>query len=49
MDLRKVSAVREWLVSYLVKQLWSLLEFATYYNCFIAQYSKIIAPLTELL
>ena len=47
MDPSKVSAVREWLVPKLIKQLQTCLGFANYYNYFIAHYSKIISPLTE--
>ena len=49
MDPSKMSAVIDWLLPYLVRQLQLILGFASYYNCFIADFLKIIALPNELL
>ncbi|CAI7892550.1 unnamed protein product [Closterium sp. NIES-53] len=48
-DPRKLEAIKKWKVPGNVKELQQFLGFANYYNRFVPQYAKIIAPLTNLL
>ena len=49
MDENKVRAIREWSVPSKLKELRSFLGLANYYRQFIKGYSKMVAPLTDLL
>lgn len=49
MDGRKVQAITEWPAPTKVPELRSFLGLANYYRKFIKGYSKIVAPLTDLL
>ena len=49
MDENKVRAIREWSEPSKLKELRSFLGLANYYRRFIKGYSKIVAPLTDLL
>ncbi|CAI7737760.1 unnamed protein product [Closterium sp. NIES-53] len=48
-DPKKIEAVRTWKTPENVKELQQILGFANYYNRFIPNYTKIAAPLTDLL
>lgn len=48
MDPAKVNAIQEWRVPHSVKDVQSFLGFANFYRRFIAGYSAIAAPLTNL-
>ena len=47
-DLAKVQAVQDWKVPTSVMEVRSFLGLAGYYRCFILQFAKIAAPLTNL-
>jgi len=49
MDERKVDAIRNWPSPSTVKELQRFLSFASFYRCFIQNYSSITSPLTSLL
>ncbi|CAI7815552.1 unnamed protein product [Closterium sp. NIES-53] len=49
MDPRKIEAVKMWKLPENVKELHQFLGFANYYNRFVPQYTRIAAPLTNLL
>ena len=49
MDENKVRAIREWSEPSILKELRSFLGLANYYRRFIKGYSKMVAPLTDLL
>ena len=49
MDENKVRAIREWSEPSKLKELRSFLGLANYYRRFIKGYSKMVAPLTDLL
>ena len=49
MDENKVRAIREWSKPSKLKELRSFLGLANYYRRFIKGYSKMVAPLTDLL
>ncbi|KAK3508339.1 hypothetical protein QTP70_022084 [Hemibagrus guttatus] len=49
MDERKVTAVKDWPIPTLVKELQRFLGFANFYRHFIQGYSSITSPLTSLL
>ncbi|KAL5544161.1 hypothetical protein UlMin_007945 [Ulmus minor] len=49
MDMKKVRAIQEWKTPANVKELRSFLGLANYYRRFLEEYSKTVAPLTELL
>ncbi|KFY29935.1 hypothetical protein V493_02205 [Pseudogymnoascus sp. VKM F-4281 (FW-2241)] len=48
MDPKKVSAVLDWPTPTTVKEVQAFLGFANFYRRFIAGYSKVAQPLTEL-
>lgn len=48
-DLKKVTAILEWLEPANIKQLRSFLGLTGYYRCFIQHYGEIARPLTNLL
>ena len=47
-DPTKVQAIQDWKVPTLVTEFCSFLGLAGYYKCFIPQFAKIAAPLTNL-
>ncbi|KAL5582147.1 hypothetical protein UlMin_014589 [Ulmus minor] len=49
MDMKKVRAIQEWKTPANVKELRLFLGLANYYRRFVEEYSKMAAPLTELL
>ncbi|KAA3477224.1 reverse transcriptase [Gossypium australe] len=49
MDEDKIWAIVDWKLPTKVTKLWSFLGLTIYYRCFIKGYSKITAPLTNLL
>ena len=49
MDENKVWVIKEWSEPYKLKELRSFLRLANYYRRFIKGYSKMVAPLTNLL
>ncbi|KAL5554916.1 hypothetical protein UlMin_037152 [Ulmus minor] len=49
MDMKKVRAIQEWKTPTNVKELCSFLGLANCYRQFVEDYSKMVAPLTELL
>lgn len=49
MDGRKIEAILDWPSPSKVPELRSFLGLANYYRKFIQGYSKIVAPLTDLL
>ncbi|MGH7240161.1 MAG: hypothetical protein ACREHG_08900, partial [Candidatus Saccharimonadales bacterium] len=48
MDPSKVSAGLNWPTPWNIKDIQSFLGFANFYCCFIADYSRIVKPLTNL-
>ena len=48
-DPNKVAAIKDWPAPTLVKELSIFLGMCGYYQCFIRNYAKIVAPLTALL
>lgn len=47
-DPEKVKAIAEWPIPETRKQLHRFLGFANFYRCFIKNYSRRVAPLTQL-
>ena len=48
MDLKKVKAVRDWLIPKNVKDMQSFIGLANYYRRFVRDFGKVAAPLTNL-
>src|SRR5258708_205994 len=48
MDLMKVAVIQSWLEPQNVRNVQSFLRFANFYHCFIADYSQLTLPLTNL-
>src|SRR5262249_37535312 len=48
MDNQKVKAVLDWKAPRSVKEVQQFLGFANFYRCFIKDFSKIAAPITDL-
>src|SRR5258708_29505800 len=48
MDLTKVAAIQSWLELWNVRDVQSFLGFANFYRRFIADYSQLTLPLTNL-
>ena len=48
MDLAKVAAIQNWPEPQNVCDMQSFLGFANFYHCFIADYSQMTLPLTNL-
>jgi hypothetical protein len=49
MEPGRITTIREWPEPKSIKELLTFLGFANFYRRFIARYSKIVVPLTELL
>ena len=49
MDPQKIATITKWPIPIKLKQVQSFLEFANFYYCFIANFSKIIKSLTHLI
>jgi hypothetical protein len=48
MDLEKITTIQDWEAPCNIKDIRVFLGFATFYHCFVQNYSKIIQPLTLL-
>jgi hypothetical protein len=48
-DEAKIEAIKSWWISTMLTQLWSFLELAGFYQCFVRDFSTIVAPLNDFM